>query len=106
MVRTVTELFRDQQVLRESSDRARMKYLFLKQGWTADQFLAELESRLGYRLDPAAEEQLPDDILRDHVGIHRQKQDGLSYVGASVLRGRLSGDQLKASRRFQRNWHR
>ncbi|MEO6964933.1 MAG: nitrite reductase, partial [Acidobacteriaceae bacterium] len=33
---------------------------------------------------------------RDHIGIHRQKQDGLSFVGASVLRGRLSGDQLQA----------
>jgi len=34
------------------------------------------------------------DIYRDHVGIHPQKQPGLAYVGASVLRGRLSGDQL------------
>ncbi len=96
VVRAVTELFRDQQALRESRDRARLKYLFLKQGWDADIFLAELQARLGYRLDPAAEEQLPDDVFRDHVGIHAQQQPGLSYVGASVLRGRLSGDQLAA----------
>ncbi len=94
VVRAVTELFRDQQMLRESRDRARLKYLFLKQGWDADIFLAELQARLGYRLDPAAEEQLPDDVFRDHVGIHAQQQHGFSYVGASVLRGRLSGDQL------------
>ena len=94
VVRTVTEIFRDQQVLRESRDRARLKYLFMKQGWTAEQFLAEVESRLGYRLEPAAEEELPSDVFRDHVGIHAQQQAGLSYVGASVLRGRLSGDQL------------
>jgi sulfite reductase (ferredoxin) len=95
-VRAVTEIFRDQDVLRESRDRARLKYLFLREGWNAQQFLAEVEDRLGYRLDPGAEEEIPQDILRDHVGIHRQKQDGLSYVGASVLRGRLSGDQLAA----------
>ncbi len=92
----VAELFRSQQVLRESRDRARLKYLFLKHGWNAERFLAELEALLGYRLDPGVEENVPDDVFRDHIGTHRQKQEGLSFVGASVLRGRLSGDQLKA----------
>ncbi|HTZ88944.1 MAG TPA: nitrite/sulfite reductase [Alloacidobacterium sp.] len=94
VVRRVTEIFRDQQGLRESRDRARLKYLFMREGWTAESFLRELESRLGYTLDPGVDENAPEDILRDHVGIHRQRQRGLSYVGASVLRGRLSGDQL------------
>jgi sulfite reductase (ferredoxin) len=94
VVTEIARIFRDQQGLRESRDRARMKYLFLKEGWTADSFLAELESRLGYKLDPGVEENIPDDVLRDHAGIHAQKQPGLSYVGASVLRGRLTGDQL------------
>ena len=40
---------------------------------------------------------VPDEIYRDHVGIHPQRQPGLSYVGASVLRGRLTGDQLEAA---------
>ena len=97
VVRVIAEIFRDQLGLRESRDRARMKYLFMKEGWTAERFLSEIESRLGYTLDPAAEETIPDDILRDHTGIHRQKQPGLSYVGASVLRGRLTGDQLAAA---------
>lgn len=95
-VRAVAELFRDQDVLRESRDRARLKYLFLREGWNAERFLTEIEDRLGFHLEPAAEENVPNDILRDHVGVHRQKQEGLSYVGASVLRGRLSGDQLVA----------
>lgn len=97
VVRAITEIFRDQQVLRESRDRARLKYLFMKEGWTAERFLFEIESRLGTTLDPAVEETIPEDILRDHAGIHRQKQPGLSYVGASVLRGRLTGDQLAAA---------
>jgi sulfite reductase (ferredoxin) len=95
--RGVTEIFRDQQVLRESRDRARMKYLFMREGWTAERFLDELQTRIGFKLDPAADEKVPDDVLRDHVGIHPQRQDGLVYVGASVLRGRLSGDQLVAA---------
>lgn len=93
----VAEIFRDQQVLRESRDRARLKYLFLKEGWTADRFLSELQSRLDFKLLPGVPEQVPDDILRDHTGIHPQRQPGLSYVGASVLRGRLTGEQLEAA---------
>ncbi len=45
VVRGITEIFRDQQGLRESRDRARMKHLFLKEGWTAERFLAELQSQ-------------------------------------------------------------
>ncbi len=94
VARTITEIFRDQQVLRESRDRARIKYLFLKEGWTAESFLEELHLRLGYTLAPGVEERVPDEVHRDHIGIHAQKQPGLSYVGASVLRGRLTGVQL------------
>jgi sulfite reductase (ferredoxin) len=97
VVRAVAEVFRDQQGLRESRERARMKYLFLKEGWTGERFLAELERRLDFKLLPGVPEQVPGDIFRDHVGITPQRQPGLSSVGASVLRGRLSGDQLAAA---------
>jgi sulfite reductase (ferredoxin) len=93
----VTEIFRDQQGLRESRDRARLKYLFMKEGWTAESFLTELQSRLDFKLLPGVPEEVPDDVFRDHAGIHRQRQAGLSYVGASVLRGRLTGEQLEAA---------
>jgi len=97
VVRAAAEIFREQQGLRESRERARMKYLFLKEGWTAEKFLAELQSRLDFKLLPGAPENVPDDVFRDHAGIHPQRQKGLSYVGASVLRGRLSGEQLEAA---------
>jgi sulfite reductase (ferredoxin) len=97
VARVVAEIFRDQQGLRENRDRARLKYLFLREGWTAEKFLNELEARLGYRFEAAPEEKLPPDGLRDHAGIHAQKQKGLSYVGASVLRGRITGEQLAAA---------
>jgi sulfite reductase (ferredoxin) len=97
VARAVAEIFRDQQGLRESRDRARLKYLFMKEGWTADSFLAELQSRLDFKLLPGVPEQVPNDVFRDHAGIHPQRQPGLSYVGASVLRGRLTGEQLEAA---------
>ena len=96
-VRGVTEIFRDQMVLRESRDRARLKYLFMKEGWTAERFHDELQARLDFKLRPGVPEVVPEDVYRDHAGIHAQKEPGLAYVGASVLRGRLTGEQLEAA---------
>lgn len=96
VARIITELYRDQDALRESRDRARLKYLFLRHHWTAETFLAEVERRLGYALLPAVADNTPTEVLRDHIGVHPQKQDGLYYVGASVLTGRLTADQLLA----------
>jgi sulfite reductase (ferredoxin) len=97
VVRGVAEIFRESEILRQSREKARLKFLFLQHGWTADSFLAELQSRLGFSLDPAEPEQIPADIHRDHVGVHAQKQPGLSYIGASVLRGRITAQQLQAA---------
>jgi sulfite reductase (ferredoxin) len=94
-VRGIAEIFRAQQGLRESRDRARLKYLFQREGWTAERFLSELESTIGYRLEPGVPDIPPEDVLRDHVGVHPQKQAGLNSVGATVLRGRLTGEQLE-----------
>ena len=94
VVHEVSAIFRDSDILRESRSAARLKFLFLKFGWTADSFLAELHRRLGFELEPGAPEEVPADTYRDHVGVHPQKQEGLSYVGASVLRGRISADQM------------
>jgi len=93
----VAELFRDSEVLREHRERARLKFLFLRHGWNAERFLAELQDRIGFKLDPAVEEHPPDDVYRDHIGIHAQKQPGLSYVGAVVLRGRITADQMRSA---------
>src|SRR5438046_9135834 len=72
-----------------------MKFLFLKHGWSADSCQEELERRVGFRLDPAVPEQRPDDVYRDHVGVHPQQQSGYSYVGAAVLRGRITAEQMR-----------
>ncbi len=97
VVKGIAELFRDSDVLREHRERARLKFLFLRHGWTAERFQAELQDRIGFQLDPAVEEHPPDDVYRDHVGIHPQKQSGLSYVGAVALRGRITAEQMHSA---------
>lgn len=93
----IAEIYRDQQgSLRESRTAARLKYMFMKDGWTAETFLAELERKLGYKLDPAPAEVVPSDVYRDHTGVIPQQQEGLSSVGITVLRGRMDARQLHA----------
>ena len=97
VVRGIAELFRDSDVLREHRERARLKFLFLRHGWNAETFQRDLERRIGFHLDPAEPEQPPADVYRDHIGIHPQRQPGYCYVGASVLRGRITADQMRAA---------
>ena len=97
VVRGVSEIFRDAECLRENRSRARLKFLFMRHNWTRESFLEELERRIGFKLDPAAPELPPPDVYRDHVGVHKQKQHGLSYVGAAVLRGRMTARQIHAA---------
>src|SRR5436190_3305462 len=97
VLKGVAEIFRDSEKLRENRERARLKFLFLKHGWTPESFQAELEQRIGFRLDPAAPEISPNDVYRDHVGVHPQKQSKFCYVGAAVLRGRITAEQMRAA---------
>jgi sulfite reductase (ferredoxin) len=95
VARGIAEIFRAQDSLRESRERARLKYLFLREGWTAERFLFELESTIGFKLEPGVADEAPEDVLRDHVGVNAQKQPGLNSIGATVLRGRMTGEQLE-----------
>ena len=97
VVRAVTEVFRGSDVLRQSREKARLKYLFLANGWTAEAFLEAIHAHLPFRLDPAEPEALPAHVHRDHLGVIPQKQSGLFTVGASVVRGRITPTQLRAA---------
>ena len=95
VIKAATGIFRDSDELRVNRSKARMKFLFIKHGWTADSFLAEVEGRIGYRLAPPAEEIVPEGCYRDHVGVHAQRQLGMHSAGFSVVSGRISPEQLR-----------
>src|SRR4029450_3301877 len=90
-------LLRQSDVPRQNRERARLKFLFLHHGWTADRFRAAIEERLGAPLPPGVPEDPPDDAYRDHVGIHPQQAPGKCYVGVAVLRGRLNAEKLRVA---------
>jgi sulfite reductase (ferredoxin) len=95
VIRGISEIFRDSDVLRQNREKARLKFLFLMHGWSAERFQDELEQRLGFALDPAVLEDPPEDPYRDHVGIHAQKQEGYCYAGLAILRGRIAAGEMR-----------
>ncbi|MBC8104433.1 MAG: nitrite/sulfite reductase [Cytophagales bacterium] len=89
--RAVTAVFRDFGY-REKRTHARLKYLMAD--WGAEKFKEKLVEYLGFTPRPGVAEDTPGNVFRDHVGVHRQKQPGLNWIGLSVLTGRVTGTQL------------
>jgi sulfite reductase (ferredoxin) len=87
----VTGLFRDYGY-RRLRHRARIK--FLVADWGPEKFREVLEKEyLGYALPDGPAPAAPAQGIRDHVGVHQQR-DGNYYVGFAPTVGRLSADAL------------
>ncbi len=87
----VTGLFRDYGY-RRLRHRARLK--FLVADWGPERFREVLEKEyLGYALPDGPPPAPPRAGVRDHVGVHPQR-DGRYYVGFAPTAGRLSADAL------------
>jgi sulfite reductase (ferredoxin) len=87
----VAGLFRDYGY-RRLRHRARIK--FLVADWGPEKFREVLEKEyLGYALPDGPAPASPLDGIRDHVGVHQQR-DGNYYVGFAPTVGRLSADAL------------
>ena len=82
---------------RENRGVCRMRYLVQELG--GEGFRAELGKRTSFRLRPAGTN-LTRGYRGDHVGVHRQKGEGLSYVGLSVPVGRMGGLELAEAGRL------
>jgi ferredoxin-nitrite reductase len=82
---------------RRDRKRARLKYLIDE--WGVERFIEEAEKRLAFPLVRFAAEKCEPRRPIDragHIGIHPQRQPGLSYIGISVPVGRLPVDQMLA----------
>ncbi len=94
VIRHLTELWRDTPAYREKRHHARFKYMV--HDWGVPKIRQAVEERLGRALEDAPPEyQEPAESYRDHIGVHAQKQAGLFYVGAPVLVGRITAQQMK-----------
>jgi ferredoxin-nitrite reductase len=87
----VTSVWSEDLKYRMSRVKARLKFMVDDIG--AEGMLERVEAKLGrtlerYHLPPI------DAQPSAHIGVHAQKQDGLSYIGVPVPLGLSSGDQL------------
>ena len=76
---------------REARSKARLA--FLVDAWGSQRFRQELEARLGRALPPGGRD-ARGATTTDHIGIFRQREPGLNYVGLKTPVGRVTGDQL------------
>ena len=92
VLRAITDVWQTNLRYRVSRVKARIK--FMVDDYGPEGVRAMVEDHLGRRLEdghaPLAQPRA------DHLGPHRQKQDGLAYLGVPVPMGWVTGDQLVA----------
>ena len=89
--RAVLEVYRDNGL---RANRLKSRLMWLLDEWGVEKFRAEVETRLGKTLLPAAAKDEIDWEKRDHIGVYKQKQAGLNYVGLNIPVGRLSAQDM------------
>jgi sulfite reductase beta subunit-like hemoprotein len=89
----VTTVWSEDLKYRMSRVKARLKFMVDDIG--AEGMLERVEAKLGRTLERF--ELPPIDVQPSaHIGVHAQKQEGLSYIGVPVQLGLTTGDQLIA----------
>jgi ferredoxin-nitrite reductase len=76
--------------------KARLKYVIDKIGM--EKFLVLVEQKLGHaltRVPPAALAARPAFDRMAHIGVQKQKQDGLNWIGVVLPVGKLSCEQMR-----------
>ena len=92
VLRAITDVWQANPRYRVSRAKARIK--FMVDDYGAEGVRAMVEERLGRRLEDG-EAPVPRQGA-DHLGLHRQRQDGLFYLGVPVAMGKVKGEQLIA----------
>src|SRR4249919_1624847 len=80
---------------RTNRNKARMKYVLDAMGF--DKYLALVEEKLGTKLTRVPNEALAPRPVFDrsaHIGVHKQKQNGLHWLGVVLPVGKLTAAQM------------
>lgn len=78
-------------------DRQKARLMWLVEEWGVDKFREAIAERMGEPLSKGVHVAYDTPFpRRDLLGVHPQKQDGLSWVGACVPSGRMFADEISA----------
>ncbi|MFK4507515.1 NirA family protein [Bradyrhizobium daqingense] len=89
---------------RTNRNKARLKYVLDAMGH--DGFLKLVEERLKTPFTRVPEEAFAPRPAADrmaHVGVHKQKQDGLNWIGVSLTLGKLTSEQMRGLAKVSRD---
>lgn len=81
---------------RSDRNKARLKYVL--DDWGMEKYVVAVEDKLGRKLTKVPADALEERPAFDrfaHIGVHKQKQDGLNWIGVVVPVGRLTIAQMK-----------
>jgi ferredoxin-nitrite reductase len=86
---------------RTDRNKARLKYVLDAMGF--EKFLALMEEKLGHALT-----RIPADAIAPrpqfdrlaHIGVHKQKQNGLNWIGVVLPVGKLTAEQMRGLARI------
>ncbi|UMY18389.1 NirA family protein [Methylobacterium organophilum] len=81
---------------RTNRNKSRMKYVL--DAWGFDKYLAAVEEKLGRpldRVDPAHVAPRKATNRFAHVGVHKQVQPGLNWIGVVLPVGKMTTDQMR-----------
>jgi ferredoxin-nitrite reductase len=84
--------------------KARLKYVI--DGLGMEKFLVLVEEKMGHAFTRVPAEALaPRPVFErmGHIGVHKQKQDGLNWIGVSLPLGKVSCEQMRGLARIARD---
>jgi ferredoxin-nitrite reductase len=82
----------------DRTDRTKARLKYVLDAWGFEKFLLAVEEKLGRplpRVDDSFVAPRPMQSRQAHVGAHRQKQDGLFYLGVVLPVGKITAAQMR-----------
>jgi len=85
------------------SDRAKARLKYVLDAWGLEKFIAHVEEKLGRALTKVPGEAIAPRPAFDrfaHIGVHKQKQAGLNWIGVVFPVGRATAEQMRGLARI------
>jgi ferredoxin-nitrite reductase len=85
------------------TDRAKARLKYVLDAWGLEKFIAHVEEKLGRALTKVPTEAIAPRPVVDrvaHIGVHKQKQAGLNWIGVLFPVGKFTADQMRGVARI------
>ena len=91
----------------DRTDRAKARLKYVLDAWGMEKFIAHVEDKLGRKLLKVPAEAIAPRPVFDrfaHIGVHKQKQPGLNWIGVVFPVGRIEAAQMRGLARISQDF--